>query len=243
MIAVSIVSHGHGEMVSRLITQLLGFPEVKKIILTKNIPELIDLPTSSKLSVIENNEVAGFGANHNLAFNLVREDFFCILNPDVIFLENPFATLLMQFRDRSVNLVAPLVKDVIGNIEDSIRFFPTPLSIVKKLMWGEQSRYELTQFSQAFSPEWVAGMFMLFKTRAFAELQGFDEGFYLYYEDVDICTRIWQSGGAILAVPQTQVIHDAQRASRNNFKHLKWHLSSMTRYFLKHLWRLPKAVG
>ena len=57
--------------------------------------------------------------------------------------------------------------------------------------------------------------------------------FFMYYEDVDICERIWKSENILVGDLSIRVIHDAQRASRKNFKHMLWHLSSMIRY----LWR------
>lgn len=80
---------------------------------------------------------------------------------------------------------------------------------------------------------------MLFRSEDFRRLQGFDEKFFLYYEDVDICARAWKSGMKVLACPSVSVIHDAQRASRRNLQHMKWHAASMMRYFWKHAGRLP----
>ena len=241
MVSVSIVSHGHGDMVSKLISQLLGFSEISQIILTLNIPEVIEIPSSSKLRVIKNIEVAGFAKNHNRAFSVANNNFFCVLNPDVSFLNNPFTFLLAKFVNYDISLVAPMVVSTLGGTEDSIRYFPTPLSIAKKLILKKSGQYSYDKNSLTFSPEWVAGMFMLFKSQNYAELGGFDERYYLYYEDVDICTRIWRSGGSIIAEPRVQIIHDARRTSRINLQYFRWHVLSMMRYFFWNLWRLPKV--
>jgi GT2 family glycosyltransferase len=91
----------------------------------------------------------------------------------------------------------------------------------------------------AFSPDWAAGMFLLFRSHDFRLLNGFDERFYLYYEDVDICTRAWNAGMIIVACPFVSVVHKARRESHRNLMFLSWHLKSMARYFWKHWWRLP----
>jgi hypothetical protein len=83
-------------------------------------------------------------------------------------------------------------------------------------------------------------MFMLFRAEAFQDIGGFNEEFFLYYEDVDICARLWKAGWKVVLHPGVSVIHDAQRASRHNPRHMAWHLSSMARYFWKHSGRLPK---
>ena len=82
---------------------------------------------------------------------------------------------------------------------------------------------------------------MLFRSEDFARLKGFDERFFLYYEDVDICIRVWQLSLRVAACPRVSVVHHARRDSRRSLRHLRWHLESMGRYFLKHWGRLPRC--
>jgi hypothetical protein len=62
---------------------------------------------------------------------------------------------------------------------------------------------------------------------------GFDERFYMYYEDVDICRRLWGQGWSIVLQPAAVVIHDAQRASHRRLRHMRWHAASALRYLLR----------
>lgn len=240
MIAVSIVSHGHGAMVSRLINQLLKFPEVEQILVTFNVPEVLELPNDARIRVLRNEQAKGFAANHNVAFGLCTKPFFCPLNPDIELSENPYPALLAAMRDGRVGMVAPRVDSVVGQHEDSWRRFPTVRSLLIKALGRGDGRYALPADESPFSPEWVAGMFMLFRSAAFQKLNGFDEGFFLYYEDVDICVRLSKAGFVLLACPAVRVVHDAQRDSHRNWRHLRWHLASMFRYFRKHWGRLPR---
>ena len=221
MIAVSIVSHGHGEMVGGLVGQLLAFPEVAQIILTLNVPESVALPDDARVTVIDNAAPKGFGANHNAAFATCTQMFFCPLNPDIEFDGNPFPVLSAALGDKRVALVAPVVRSPDGKIEDSMRRFPTPGSLLVKALGGNDGRYVVREGQPESAPEWVAGMFMLFRSRDFQDLGGFDERFFLYYEDVDICVRAWRKGMRILACPQASVIHDARRDSRRSLRHLR----------------------
>lgn len=86
-------------------------------------------------------------------------------------------------------------------------------------------------------------MFMLFRSQDFERLGGFDERYFLYYEDVDICVRAGQQGMRVVACPKVSVVHDARRDSRRSFKHLRWHLASMVRFFWRHWGRLPRVPG
>ena len=233
MIAVSIVSHGHGAMVSRLVQQVLACPEVGQVIVTFNVPEARLVCADDRVEVIVNPFAKGFGANHNAAFQRAREPFWCVLNPDIELTGNPFPVLLEALTSDSVALAAPLIINPAGEVEDSIRYFPTIVSLASKFIGKDRSRYAVETGSPAFSPEWVAGMFMLFQAHAFAGLKGFDERYFLYYEDVDICWRAWRAGLSVVACPVVSAIHDAQRASRVNWRHRRWHLASMLRFLLK----------
>jgi N-acetylglucosaminyl-diphospho-decaprenol L-rhamnosyltransferase len=233
MITVSIVSHNHGAMLSPLVERLLRFPEIEKIIITFNIPELVDFPVDDCIRLIHNDSPKGFGTNHNQAFSFCSSQFFCVLNPDIFFGENPFPELLQASSD-DIGLVAPIVKNLDGEIEDSVRRFPSPLSILRRKLFGYQDGYSYVQGDINFYPEWVGGMFMLFKSSAYSDVNGFDEAYFMYVEDVDICTRLWRARHKVLVCPSTAVFHDARRASRKSLQHLRWHIAGLLRYFQKY---------
>jgi len=239
VICVSIVSHGHGGMVESLVADLLRFPEVGLITITCNIPEPLQIPENPKIVFVQNVKPAGFAANHNAAFRDCRLPYFCPLNPDVQLPVNPFSFLLAVLQEPNAAIVAPIVRNSLDAVEDSMRFFPTIRSLLSKALGGVDGRHAVYTAPLFFYPEWVAGMFMLFRSSSFAQLGGFDPHFFLYYEDVDICIRVWKGGMKVLACPRAFVVHDAQRSSRRNLQHLRWHLASMARYFFKHWGRLP----
>jgi GT2 family glycosyltransferase len=82
-------------------------------------------------------------------------------------------------------------------------------------------------------------MFMLLDSKAFRTLGGFDERFFLYYEDVDLCCRIRLAGCSLTICPAVNVVHDARRASHRNLRFMKWHLASMIRFFCSPVfWKL-----
>ncbi len=173
----------------------------------------------------------GFGANHNAAFEQCKSDYFCVLNPDIRIDENPFPKLIAELADPHVGVVAPRILNPAGNVEDSARHFPKPGFLVRKL-FGLAGGPDYTVTPTVISPDWVAGMFMLCRARVFAEVQGFDERYFLYYEDVDLCRRLRKRGYDVRMLPSVSAVHDARRQSRRNLRHLRWHLSSILRYFL-----------
>jgi len=232
-------------MVRRLLDDLkqYAFDISLEVILTINVNELVsesDLQYPFPIKVVKNQYPKGFGENHNQAFKQANGDYFCVLNPDVRLMSNPFEKLQQELSENAGAIIAPIVLSPDLTIEDSVRYFPTVQSLFKKLFKQYDGRYVFSDNSPTLAVDWVAGMFMLFKSKDFSAMGGFDEKFFLYYEDVDICLRIWKSGKKVLVCPQVNIIHDAQRQSRKNLRYMKWHLNSMGRYFWKHLGRIPK---
>jgi hypothetical protein len=227
-------------MLPTLLESLLTFPEVSQVILTLNIPEDINF-SNERVHIIRNNIPQGFGANNNAAFKTCNADYFCVVNPDIVFSENPFPQLLTSFIGPKVGLVAPMVTNQDGVREDSARHFITPERLLRRYMFGYDDSYDFEKSDEPIYAEWVAGMFMMFRSSAYRNLLGFDERYFLYVEDADICTRLWMKGYQLLVVPSAVVIHNAQRATLKNYQHLYWHISSLMRYFFYYLGRLPKV--
>ena len=76
--------------------------------------------------------------------------------------------------------------------------------------------------------DWVNGACMVWRTEAFAALGGFDERYFMYCEDTDICLRLQLAGCRMRSAPVT-VVHDARRHTGRNWRHLRWHMTSMWR--------------
>jgi GT2 family glycosyltransferase len=228
-VTISIVTHKHGERVSQLSKVLVNYLDISRIIITKNVPDQVRYLDDLKLQINNNPKPTGFAKNHNIGFTHAATQYFCVLNPDIHLKENPFPDLLSSFSNPKVALVAPKIITPEGQVEDSARKFPTLRSLACKAFGGSNGTYpELNS-----SPDWVGGMFMLFRSDVFREIGGFDEKFFLYYEDVDICWRLRQKGYEIKLVPSVEVIHDARRESRKNWRYARWHLASMARYLIK----------
>jgi hypothetical protein len=244
-ITVSIVSHGQAELVSRLLAELARFTEVARVILTVNVPDaafVLPAGLEGRIVLVENQAPKGFGANHNSAFALCDSGYFCVLNPDICLFADPFPPLLAALKTSGVAFAAPLILNPDGEIEDSARFFPTPWSLLLRLMRLRDARYPLSK-GALVHPDWIAGMFMLFHAADFRALAGFDEQYFLYCEDIDICARLRRAGGDFVLCPSVRAVHDARRSSHKNLRYMKLHVASLVRFFLNHLGRLPRTRG
>jgi len=233
-ISVSVVSHGQGSLLTGLLSDLDQHCGCEiEVLVTLNLPEGLPFSLTGfrfPVRLIENSTPKGFGANHNAAFGQSRHDLFCVLNPDIRFPSDPFPELEERLRNLATGAVAPLMLSPERHVEDNARPFPTPILILRKALFGaDPPAYRLGD--PDMTPDWVGGMFMLFRRDSFAQVGGFDERFHLYYEDVDICARLRIAGFEIVYCPSVAVIHDARRQSRRSVRYLVWHLVSMLRFF------------
>lgn len=231
-ITVSVVSHRQNALVNLLIDDLRRLPAPPALLITQNTPDPGALATAgypAQLRVMENSGERGFGANHNRAFQHCRTPYFCVVNPDVRIESDPFPTLLEALRDPGAAVAGPLVRAADGQTEDSARRFPTLRSLAAKLLSPRRGPdYDTSAAVQ--DVDWVAGMFMVFRSEAFRDVGGFDERYFLYYEDVDICRRLRQSARTVRYVTTAAIVHGAQRASRRSPRLAYYHLASALRY-------------
>ena len=249
-ISISIVSHLQSHLLKALLVDLDRYSKTYplEVLLTLNLLETLPFSAgefSFPVSMHVNFAAQGFSANHNQAFARSNGQFFCAMNPDIRLDQDPFPELIKCLQEALVGVAAPLVVNESGAMEDSARRFPTPLKILCKALGGCMGSDYLVKEETLF-PDWVAGMFMLFRSETFEQLGGFDQRYFLYYEDVDLCARLRLLGYEVALCPVARVIHQAQRSSHRNIKYLKWHLASMlgffcSRPFLKICWlRLKK---
>jgi N-acetylglucosaminyl-diphospho-decaprenol L-rhamnosyltransferase len=231
-LTVSIVSHGHSDFVFALLDQLACSPlrQLITVILTINSPALdafdeIRLARNffAEFILLKNSTPKGFGANHNQAFGHCTTDFFCVINPDIELVNDPFADLIEAFTASNVGLVYPSQVDQKTAALDFERCIVSPSSIAQRHFL--RRNYTSNYVKQV---DWVSGSFMMFKSTIFRELDGFDERYFMYCEDVDVCLRL-QLAGYCLARAEAIVIHHTQRKTLKDPKHLAWHVRSLLR--------------
>ena len=233
-VLVSVVSHGQNRLVNQLLGDLARLqPANLDIIVTENIRDSEPLNANGlRIDVVANATPKGFGANHNAAFERCTAPRFCVVNPDIRVTEDPFRALLSALDDKHVAVAGPQVRHPDGSIEDSARRFPTVVRLLRKLLPAREGPdYPVDQ--GPLEVDWVAGMFMGFRSDAFRAVSGFDERYFLYYEDVDICRRLKTAGYKTVYEPGVSVVHDARRASRRDLRLMRIHAASALRYLTR----------
>lgn len=210
-----------------------------EVLLTLNLPETLLFAAdgfSFPVRVIRNPAPLGFAANHNQAFVQAAGQYYCVMNPDIRFDRDPFPALLSCLQNPFIAVAAPVVLGESGAVEDSARRFPTPLKILCKV-FGRCKGGDYVPKDETIFPDWVGGMFMLIPSGVFREIGGFDTGFFLYYEDVDLCARLTLRGYRVALCHEVSVVHHARRSSHTNLRYLWWHVASVLRFFFSPVYR------
>lgn len=233
-LAVSIVSHQHGEMVFSLLSQLAACTGVREVLLTLNVPEPVLRLQVTKaewpfaLRVLENAQPRGFAFNHNQAFQCSSHEYFAVLNPDVSWKQDPFPEMILALSaSESIGFVYPLQADGAEHIPvDKARPTPTPINLLRRHFMG---RY--LGFKEGGPRVWVNASCLIFRREVFAKVGGFDARYRMYCEDVDMGMRLRYAGYSLRCIQASSIIHPGNYASRKKLQHLYWHISSLIQFW------------
>jgi len=171
---------------------------------------------SSQYDVIfhKNSTNVGFSKACNYGAKISKGNYFLFCNPDTI-IENDIFSILSRYLDGNIGCVSPLIKDWTGN-ETAFAFnFPhNPLMLLhayfRKILNKLDSRILQINFrnqANVIFCDWVLGACMLFKREHFLEVGGFNENYFMYFEDIDICQKLKSKGLKIATVRDAKVSH------------------------------------
>ena len=193
----------------------------------------------------------GFGANMNLGMSVSRGRYIMIANPDVRLLDG-CAEGLVKFMDENPNvgIAAPKLLNKDGSLQFSCRRFHTPASLLLRrgpwAKWFANSpavrRFMMADWDHASVADidWAIGACLVVRRKALEEVGGFDERFFLYFEDVDWCLRMHKHGWRVCYVPHAVAIHFyGQHSARSLLsKAAKHHFISLVKFLIKHRGKL-----
>lgn len=185
----------------------------------------------------------GFGAGHNQVLDRLDSKYHAIVNPDIILNMDAFGTLIKFMEDENVGMCVPRLVNEQGELLSVYRRELTVFDMfIRMFLKGcfkkRQAKHTMQDmdYSKPFEVPFAQGSFLVVRTDLFKELGGFDERFFLYLEDTDLCRRVWEKS-CLVYCPDAEVIHKWERGSHKNRKLLKIHMQSMFAYFHKWGWK------
>lgn len=246
MLFISVINHHHDEIICNNPT-LSELAKQYTVIIKSNTlasNQLRNYCSTSDIKLIQGTEFKGFSANNNEVFHYAinnldmrNEDLFLVLNPDVkVDLEMINRLIDGYKQDCEISAINLFLDENMKQYDNSIRKFPSIFNPFKSLLRIKRNdKYDKDKITSPCRIDWAAGSFLLFKSGAYKKLNGFDENFFMYFEDVDICKRAHNLGMKICYFPDIKAIHFASHKNQSILsKHALWYWTSSFRYFFKH---------
>lgn len=197
----------------------------------------------------------GYGGGMNDAAKYLSNEVLFIINPDAAVRPGAIKALLARLdSDPKIAIVGPRTENEDGSLYPSARRFPSFFIGVghavlgmfapnnrwsrsyKMLDWGHSSMSEV---------DWVSGAAMFTRRSAFDEVGGFDDNFWMYLEDTDLCFRLRKAGYKVVFDPEAVIVHvggTATTKSARPFRFIKAHHDSVLRYYRKNARGLEAAL-
>ena len=196
------------------------------------------------VTLIQNDENRGFAAAANQGIRALEAPYVFLMNPDAEITEGTLAGFVKLAEDRPrAGAVGPLVRDLDGSLYPSARKVPAIGEAVGHAFlhpFRPENRfsraYTLADWDRASEREvsWVSGSCVLLRRTALEEVGLFDEGYFMYAEDADLCTRLRSAGWTVVFTPELEVMHERGVSTGNSKRMVLEHSKSIYRYFAKH---------
>jgi GT2 family glycosyltransferase len=200
----------------------------------------------NNFKLIKNDTNLGMGAGNNLGIKKAEGDFILVLNPDTELRVNTIKTMFNYLKQEDeVAILGPKLLNPDLSLQYSCARFPKPWTpIFRRTFLGYFFKKHIDWFlmkdfshSEIKEVDWLMGSCLLFRSKDFP---GFDERYFMYFEDIDLCRSFKEQGKKIVYHPGAEVIHDHARGSAKNPWYLAFfskltreHIKSCLRYFLK----------
>lgn len=246
MVTGSIVTYNNISTIAKTLETLFG--ETKdidfKLYVLDNgssdgTPEFIE-KNYPDVTVIRSGKNVGFGAGHNIIINQVESKYHAVINPDIVLTQNAVKKMA-DYMDENpdVGLLSPRICFPDGRDQILGKRNPHLKYLVASRLRGDEPSKLLKEYamldcdlSKPTEIENATGCFMFIRTDVLKKIGGFDDGFFMYFEDADLARRINEVSKCVY-YPDAVVNHVWGRDSKRNFKLMLVHINSMLRYFRK----------
>lgn len=258
-LAIIVVSYNSRYFLKKCIDSIIKyFPEAYKsaaevIIVDNNSDDgsqalIKDLCAQhSFISSIYNDKNRGFASANNQAIRSSAADFFFLLNSDTEVYKNSLKDVFDYIENydcaEKIGITGPRIINSDGSVQNSCRKFPSLLSAAvhnvlsifnPENKFSKEYKMADADKSKSFETDWVSGSAMLIEKTALATTGLFDEKYFMYVEDVDLCYRMWKAGYKVIYYPKIEILHHVGKSGNNNpVKVQKLMQKSALRFFVK----------
>ena len=227
--SVIIINYKTPQLTRNCLASLLALKteESLEIILVDNASEdnsveLLEAEFQGRIKIISSERNLGFSGGNNLGAKEARGEFLLFLNSDTIVKEDIFKSATNIFnKDNKVALVSPILVNEDGiKQKDAFGTWPNLINLILR--------------RKSNKVEWLSGCALFIRKNIFDELSGFDENFFLYFEDIDLCQRAFAKGYRTKLDESTKIIHLSGKSITKNKIRKNHYYASQDYYFKKH---------
>jgi len=186
---------------------------------------------SSRITLLENAENFGFARAANQAAAVCTGDYLLFLNSDVV-VASSLASAQSYLEDhRDVGVLGLRMTDPHGRVQDyTWGSFQNLFDLITK-----RSKKAEVDNNRIQETDWVSGGAMLVRRDLFELLEGFDDRFFFYFEDMDFCARARRWGAKVVFFPKVSIRHAGGASFRGDDKKRRgWYYASQAYFFRKH---------
>lgn len=193
---------------------------------------------------------AGYGKGHNWAIRTVENSkYHLILNPDIIISPTTIEKLVAFMDDNSnIGILSPKILNENGTVQFLNKRYPTVFDLflrrfipafIQSLFQDRINRYEMKDigYDEICDVQCISGCFMFCRTDVLKAVGGFDDRYFMYLEDFDLCRKVQRAGYRTVYYPYATVTHLWERASHKSLKMTWIHIHSAIKYFNKWGWK------
>jgi len=208
MTSVIIVQYGHPELTRQAVQSLMLHSKhaVDVVVVDNGSPDPGGSSTAGggdPCRIIRNGKNLGFGAANNIGARATQGDLILFLNSDTVVHGEILPEIEAYFaRTPRCGAAGLRLLNTDGTLQNSTGKIPTVWSI-----WNTRRRDYLYHAPDPVRRDWVSGAALVVRRSVFEEVGGFDEGYFMYFEDVDLCARIRAAGHEIHYIPGVSVEH------------------------------------
>lgn len=190
-----------------------------------------------EIKLIENKENYGFSKGNNIGVSIAKGDYLCILNPDTVVAEDTFIKLL-KFYENKTKIGATSCKLIDGAgrfLPESKRNVPLVNAALKKLLGNSKYYYaNHLQPNDTGEIDVLVGAFMFMRTQVFNEVNGFDEDYFMYGEDIDLSYKILKAGYKNYYYGDVSIIHFKGESTLRDKNYARRFYGAMQIFYKKH---------
>ena len=237
-ISFVIVNYKSKEYLEKCVSAILeSTKNIKKEITVVNINDTLILSDNIKLINISENK--GFGSACNLGAKTASGDILCFLNPDTEIISDDFEKIIYEFEKNSeIGIIGPRLVDEKNKVQKWTAGKEINLSDIILNNLGSERSKKIWESKENIGCAWVSGACMFIKKESFEKLSGFDENFFMYFEDVDLCKRARNLGYKILYYPEFIIKHFGGKSFENRKEQKELYYKSQDYYFQKHFGKI-----